>query len=471
MKRIVLLLFLLSIFEAANSQPQFYERTYGLGRGVIIDHALNGNFIIGANTGVYPNNQAYYFLIDENGDTLRTMSCPNLNLNCIRQTDEGGFVLMGDTGIYPNKLAMVYKTDSIGTIIWNSAYPSDEWGTWGSCVTPNYDSGYYISFVDDGAGSDNTYYVVKTDSTGNNLDTAIVQSPESSFLQNPNSMLLTPDSGVVVATSVPVFGLTRIIKFDTGLNTEWNKVYRDTTGTVELNGNSIIRLNSNAYLVTGYTTPIGGGPGACGYLIKTDLNGDSIWSKQYCFSNHSTRFISTAENANGDFYIAGEYSDSSQRSILLVKANSLGDTLWTRLFPGLGYAFPKSLILDNDQNPMVVGYTKDTVSNQEFIYLIKTDTSGLISAIESNYSEGELQLKLYPNPVHSVLTIRCNNLNGKSYSLSLRNVMDQLVLCKGGESGSANLEVEIDFTKLPGGLYFLEAWVDGRRTINRIVKY
>jgi hypothetical protein len=470
MKRIVVLLFLLSTFAVANSQPQFYERTYGLGRGVMIDRALNGNFIIGANTEVYPNNQAFYFLIDENGDTLRTMSCPGLNLNCIRQISEGGFVLMGDTGIYPNKLAIVYKTDTIGTIIWNSAYPSDEWGTWGSCVAPNYDNGYYISLVDDGAGSDNTYYVVKTDSTGNNLDTAIVQSPESSFLQNPNSMLLTPDSGVVVATSVPVFGLTRIIKFDAGLNTEWNKVYNDTAGVLELNGNSIIRLNSNAYLISGYTTPIGGGPGACGYLLKTDLNGDSIWSKQYCFSNHSARFVSAAENANGDFYIAGEYSDSLQRSILLVKANSLGDTLWTRIFPGMGYAFPKCLILDNDQNPMVVGYTKDTVSNQEFIYLIKTDTSGLISALESNYSESELQLNLFPNPVHSVLTVSCSNIKGKSFSLSLRNVIGQLLFSKQEKNGNPNFEVKIDLADLPSGLYFLEAWVDGRRTISRVMK-
>ncbi|MBK8844992.1 MAG: hypothetical protein IPO33_20305 [Saprospiraceae bacterium] len=68
-----------------------------------------------------------------------------------------------------------------------------------------------------------------------------------------------------------------------------------------MNGNSINLLNNNGYLVTGYTTPIGGGPGACGYLLKIDQSGDSIWSKEYCFSNIAMRFISSAEDTLGNF--------------------------------------------------------------------------------------------------------------------------------------------------------------------------
>ncbi|MBK6399676.1 MAG: T9SS type A sorting domain-containing protein [Chitinophagaceae bacterium] len=471
MKRIIIFIFLLGTFYYADCQPQFFERTYGFGQGAHIDNALNGNYIIGANTGTFPNNQAYNLLIDGSGDTIRTMSCLNLNIGCIRQTQEGGFVFIGDSGAYPSKKAMVYKTDSIGNILWYNSYPSDEWGTWGSCISLNYENGFFIGLVDDGASSENTYYIVKVDSSGNNLDTAIVQYPQSSFLQNPNSIQVTPDSGLVVATSVPIYGLTRIVKFDSNLNTQWDKVYIDTTSSIELNGNSINLLNNNGYLVTGYTTPIGGGPGACGYLLKIDQSGDSIWSKEYCFSNIAMRFISSAEDTLGNFYISGEYNDNTQHSLILIKANSIGDIIWTRLFSGYGYAFPKCLILDNDQNPMVVGYTKDTVSNQDYIYLLKTDTSGNITSTENYLSENKLSLNIYPNPVHSILSINSKDSKVNQYSYKLRNVFGQIILNKNEKFIREFLLETIDLSFLPNGLYFLETMVDGHRNIDKIVKY
>ncbi|MBL0063435.1 MAG: T9SS type A sorting domain-containing protein [Bacteroidetes bacterium] len=410
-------------------------------------------------------------MIEGNGDTIRTMSYPNLNISCIRQTQEGGFVFIGDSGAYPSKKAMLYKTDSIGNTLWYTSYPSVDWGTWGSCVSPNYENGYFIGLVDDGLGSENTYYIVKVDSSGNNLDTAIVQYPQSSFFQNPNSMHVTPDSGLVVATSVPIFGLTRIVKFNSNLNTQWDKVYIDTTSTIELNGNSINLLNNNGYLVTGYTTPLGGGPGACGYLLRIDQNGDSVWSKEYCFSNIALRFISSAEDTLGNFYISGEYTDTTQHYLILIKTNSIGDTIWTRLFSGYGYAFPKSLILDNDQNPMVVGYTKDTVSNQDYIYLLKTDTSGNITSTENYLSENKLSLNIYPNPVHSILSISSKDSRINHYSYKLRNVLGQLIFSKNVKNIHDYLAETIDFSLLPNGLYILETTVDGHRIIDKIVKY
>jgi hypothetical protein len=81
-----------------------------------------------------------------------------------------------------------------------------------------------------------------------------------------------------------------------------------------------------------------------------------------------------------------------------------------------------------------------------------------------------LQLNLFPNPVHSVLTVSCSNIKGKSFSLSLRNVIGQLLFSKQEKNGNPNFEVKIDLADLPSGLYFLEAWVDGRRTISRVMK-
>lgn len=471
---VVLNVFFLLLFctvDNAMCQPNFHERTYGFGRAVYITNTRDGNYIIAANTGSYPGNQAYFLLINGNGDTVRTMSCPNFNVNCIRQTPEGGFVFVGDTGIYPFKTALVYKSDSVGNILWYSSYPSDEWGTWGSCISPDNENGYFISLVDDGAGSDNTYYVIKADSSGLNLDTAIVQYPESSFLQDPNSMQVTRDSGLVVVTSVPVFGLTRIVKFNSILTTQWNKVFIDTTNTTELNGNSICISDTSGYVVTGYTTPLGGGPGACGYLLKIDLNGDSVWSKEYCYPTSTTRFISSAKDTLGNIYIAGEYAHNSEHALILIKTNSVGDTIWTKLFSGYGYAYPGCLTLDQDQNPMIVGYTKDTISNQDYIYLVKTDTSGASTSLDGDFLGSTIPLHVYPNPVHSFLFLHSEDIKAKSYSFTVRNVFGQILLSGKEKDFRDALEEKIDFSFLPNGLYFLETSIEGHRTVNKVIKY
>ena len=471
MQRLIILIILLGPFYHANCQPNFYERTYGLGRGVFIDKAMNGNYIIGANQNSFPSLQAYYFLINSYGDTIRTMNCPNSSLSCIRQTSEGGFVFIGDSGSNAARIARVFKVDSIGNTQWNNEYPPSEWGTWGSTISANFENGYFIGLVNDGDGPENTYYIIKDDSSGNNLDTSIVQYPESSFIQNPKSMLVTPDSGMIVVPTTPIFGLIRIVKLNSSLTTQWIKEYIDSTGTFELNGNSIIRINNSGYLVTGYKNPFVGILGSCGYLLKTDLSGDRVWSKEFCFPNSNIRFISSVEDTSGNFYVSGEYYEGSERSAILIKTNSNGDTIWTRRFSGNGYAYPKCITLDNNQNPMVIGHTTDTISNQDFIYLIKTDTSGNITSTENLLMENKIRLNIFPNPVHSILSISCNDSKLKCYSFILRNIIGEIIYKQEEKSSPHSLIETIDLSLIPEGLYILETTLDGHRVVNKIVKY
>ena len=120
---------------------------------------------------------------------------------------------------------------------------------------------------------------------------------------------------------------------------------------------------------------------------------------------------------------------------------------------------------------MVVGYTKDTVSNQDYIYLLKTDTSGNITSTENYLSENKLSLNIYPNPVHSILSINSKDSKVNQYSYKLRNVFGQIILNKNEKFIREFLLETIDLSFLPNGLYFLETMVDGHRNIDKIVKY
>ncbi|MBA3286173.1 MAG: hypothetical protein H0U27_14110, partial [Nitrosopumilus sp.] len=106
-------LFLIHFFlfvQFVCGQNIFFEKEYGPGEGKSIEKSINGPYyLIGASTGIYPNQTAYYFYIDEFGDTVKTFSFSNSSLNSIAETGDG-FVIVGDSCC--SLTGTVYKVDT-----------------------------------------------------------------------------------------------------------------------------------------------------------------------------------------------------------------------------------------------------------------------------------------------------------------------------------------------------------------------
>ena len=469
MKHLLSTFLIFSSFYNANCQPHFSERTYGLGRGVFIDLAQNNNYIIGANIGSHPSQLAYNILINEQGDTIRTMALPTMSLRCIRQLSDGGFICIGDSGGSVNRIARINRVDSVGNLQWVSEYPLSDWGTWGTSIVKDLDGGYFIGLVNDGDGPENTYYIFKTDSTGQAYDTSIVQYPESSFLQNPGSMQLTVDSGVIAAPSTPIFGSIRIVKLSAQLDSQWTKQYFPA-GNLELTGNYIIQTSDSGYLVLGYQDSLSGTFISCGYLLKVNQNGDSIWTNTYSIPNTSIRYVSALEDSNGDIYISGLYQINSNNTnaIIILKVNSIGNTIWSRLFFGSGSAYASSMMLDQFQNPMVLGYTRDSLTNLEYIYLIKAD-SILSGTPHENFLHENL-FDIFPNPVNSILSLQNKKRVESKISCIIRNSLGQILYRKNEISLNEIMIQRIDISSFANGIYLLQMSAADFQLNFRIIK-
>ena len=448
----LLLIILLTAFTRSYCQPNFYERTYGPGTGMSIDKALNGNFIIGANQGTYPYYHAYYFLIDSHGDTIRTMNYSTSGLACVRQTADSGFIFTGDS----SSVAGIYKTDSVGNILWRHTYPSDIFGdlpTYSQSVILNNENGYFVSFIEDGNGPENPYIILKTDSVGNTLDSTIINPSIGYWSQN--FLTLTRDSGLISANIGGTGDFFNLTKLDKNDNIVWSKIFQDTA-YISLGSKCAIQTNDGGYLAAGYKTLPFGGP-KYGYIIKTDANGDSLWSKSYYFPNENVSFLCVLEDSYGQFYITGEIKDSNnlnQYSIIILKTTSTGDTLWTRLFSGFGVASPNSLIFDIAQNPMVLGYTQDSANGQPYIYLIKTDTAGNIPLGIIQLAKNESDVNIYPNPTFGTFTFSYNSqtpiLNSQ---LKIYDVLGQEVYTQAITNPN---QTTINVSQLSNGVYFYQ---------------
>lgn len=148
---------------------------------------------------------------------------------------------------------------------------------------------------------------------------------------------------------------------------------------------SIKQTSDSGYIIAGSTTSFGAGNYDMS-LIKTDRNGNVIWTRTYggVESDGGGHFEKTAD---GGFILSGfTYSNGPNNgSVFLVKTDSLGLIKWEK-YPDCGSegCFGTDILITSDSNYIISGNTNDN-----HVFLIKTDSEGekIWSKIYSYYTE------------------------------------------------------------------------------------
>jgi hypothetical protein len=171
---------------------------------------------------------------------------------CIRETTDHGFIIAGFTNSYGagGYDAYLIKTDSLLDTLWTKTYGGTDWD-FANCVQQTTDGGYIIcgGTYSYGAGNED-YYLIKTSSLG---------------------------------------------------NIEWTKTYGDTLEDV---ANAVIQTSDGGYLITGTTKSMGDTLGDF-YTIKTDMNGDTIWTNKFGGA-HLDYGNDCLESRYGGYMVGGE---------------------------------------------------------------------------------------------------------------------------------------------------------------------
>ena len=151
----------------------------------------------------------------------------------------------------------------------------------------------------------------------------------------------------------------------TGSGQGWEKVISPGGGDKE--GNSVQQTIDGGYIVCGYwNNQTGNSSDVC--LIKTDDNGDTLWTKVYGGAN-SERGYSVQQTIDGGYIACGGTID-----VFLVKTDGNGVEQWSQTFGGTGTDRGYSVQQTTDGGYIVCGGTGSSVSD---VYLIKTDGNGI----------------------------------------------------------------------------------------------
>ena len=379
----------------------------------------------------------------------------------IRICPDGGYAVIGSIwNEWEGNRGFMMKTDSDGNFMWANLDIVE-------FVSEPEPSGFVV--LEDGsfltAGNNFWFggrYLLKRNSEG---DIVWTQPIDYSI----NGIELTND-GNLITTGGSTEGDVNLQKFDLNGNLLWRGCYIPEGFEYGI-GYSVTQTSDNGYAITGIVD----GPNNWDVLVlKTDANGDSLWSWTFDgYGGYHDIGHSIIETDFGNLVVIGEINGPIYRSIdtFILNINAVGDTLWTEIIQDLsigysvintqdgnfvgyswsGNATDKTRLYKFDEDgyflwneqlaywPAVGDRCFHVLPNEGFIccgtemyrtsiYITKTDSMGQVTSVEDNELQTlEFKLSNYPNPFKSMTTISFSLPEERKVDITIYSIKGQKV--------------------------------------------
>ncbi|MCK5261419.1 MAG: hypothetical protein KAJ44_04505, partial [Thermoplasmatales archaeon] len=297
----------------------------------------------------------------------------------VQQTLDGGYVITGSTYSYGNGLRDVWliKTDSNGNEEWNRTFGGAN-NDIGHYVQQTIDGGYIITGYTESYGPLHAnVWLIKIDSNGSEEWNRTFGSYR---VEIGYSVQQTSDGGFIITGSYQE-GWTGtnvwLIKTDSNGTTEWSKGFggRDTGDM----GYCVQQTDDGGYIIVGEGNTYGAGHYDL-WLIKTDSNGNWMWDKSFG-GKYSDEGRSVQQTSDGGYVVTGKLLFKNaygyyDEDVWLIKTNSSGGEEWSKTYGGTDRDYGYSVQQTLDGGYVITGSTLSYGNGSHDVWLIKTDTDG-----------------------------------------------------------------------------------------------
>jgi hypothetical protein len=359
----------------------------------------------------------------------------------------------------------VLRTDSLGDTLWSFVYAGPGLDN-GVAIIPTFDRGLAIT----GHISDANRWacgLMKLDSTGHMTWLRIYEVPGYPDAKG-YSVQQMPDSGFVIAGHVSdttQHPWLYLVRTDPQGETLWSRVYDPK---LELSfGLSVCVTRDSGFAITG----IGNDPDTsqardATFLLKTDWKGDTLWLRRYHGSTvGNLDAYCVRQTADLGFVLAGDNSASRSRP-WLQRTDSLGDSLWARVFEGLapGCAYDVQQTRDG-------GYVVSALANDYYACLVKTDSLGLVSSVTENPAAGPIRpaLTAWPNPFSDRVSFELPIAQAMTATLQILDVGGRLVRTLPAKARTTWDATNNEGLPVPNGVYMARLRPDSSATVQKLL--
>ena len=294
------------------------------------------------------------------------------------QTADGGYALIGSVSDPSNGFSQVYhlQTDYKGNVSWQTTWQTISSGpAYGTGIDEAPDGQHMLFGYADVDG----VYLLKT-----------LDEPSSGILNGGGiypglghasaaEMAKTTDGGYILLGSTydgTDISLSRIylIKTNANGNGVWSRIY----GGQHRGGNSVRQTSDGGYIIVGDTIH----PSSLEedfYLFKTDAAGNVLWEKTYGTSGINDYGNSVIQTIDGGYILLGSSGNligTPRPDMTLIKTDASGNEVWKKSFGGALTEAGIDVVQTSDGGYILLGTTDSEGAGSTDIYLIKTDNAG-----------------------------------------------------------------------------------------------
>jgi len=270
-----------------------------------------------------------------------------------------------------------------------------------------------------------------------------------------------PDEGYIIggSTKYPcgTYYNAWLIKTDAVGNKIWSRFYGDEhtwLGDFKItsDGGFIIALGGNSDI-----------------LLKTDINGDTVWVKDYT-AGKAEYISSVAQTHDKGFIFSVNAGDESR----LMKVDSSGTLMWKKTYAEGYTSYIRSISQTNDRGYILLGEMIYTPGDYD-IWVIKTDSAGNTSDLTSLEQRNVMLrdfivLQNYPNPFNPKTYIEYRIPGTEYVVLSVYDLLGRKVATLVDKNQVAgNYQVQWDASGFASGIYYYHLRAGKHENIKKMV--
>jgi len=295
----------------------------------------------------------------------------------LQKTQDGGYIVVStkETKNADGDDVWLTKTDDNGKKIWTKSYSFGPGEDDGASVLQTRDGGYAVAGYTNSKDATYDVLLMKTDSSGQEQwrKTFSLGSGDDTG----TDVKETDDGGFVIVgkTGSNSDGGSDILllKADAKGDEQWKKTF--SIGPSDDVGVAVLQTKDGNFAVAGFTNTTNSNYD--GLLMKVDSKGDKIWSKTYSLGAGDDISGDIKEIPDG-FILAGRtsYKDASGDA-LLIKTDADGNQIWTKTFSlGTGNEGSSSVQQAADGGYVLAGFSDSNTAGSSDVLLLKTDADG-----------------------------------------------------------------------------------------------
>jgi hypothetical protein len=308
------------------------------------------------------------------GDTMWTRTYGGSNPDAAHAmclAPDGGYIIVGTRDITDWNVLMM-KTDSLGNVLWTE----DDGGMlhdWLNdvCQSPG---GGYVAVGAINVNSWNTSGNLGILAFEDNGNQTWIRSYGGSDYDGGNS-IDTATNGFIIAGFTNSYSTggsdVWLVRTNSSGMSQWTQTFG---GAEDDYASSVSSTADGGYIIAGYTASYGAGNWDA-YLIKTDSDGDSVWARTYGGAQYDAA-LHVFQSADGGYVVTGFTGGIGEwigGDVWIMKTNEDGDVLWSSTYGGVyedwGFITRETM----DGGYVIAAKTRSFGAGQTDIYLLKLE--------------------------------------------------------------------------------------------------